>query len=408
MDNNLELLKSINDKYANFESKTLPLCAAENAMSDFSKLPLASSIQEKYIMGGTLSLQVDHNFMESGILFEYYQLLTKLGKELYGANYTDGRTLTGMNALTTVLMSAFKIGDKVLLSSEDVGGHGSIPLICKRLGLDYDFLPYDFEAFDFDYDQINEMLKKEKISGIVIGLSDIQYTPQIEKIDLQNTILVYDATQTLGLIAYNPKANPLLTMPEENKILLLGATHKTIPGPSCGLIMARNISFAEEIDSKINPVYIRNVQMHQLLSLIYTLVEFQVYGKQYIEKIIDNTKTLSKLIEPNFNLIKKEDTYSLTHQIHFYLDPGKIDNFYQNASFHSVTLNKRTKKIYNYSGVRIGTQEITRYGYEADDLRLVSEVLNLLQENQTKLVNKRISDILRILTEKKTVNYCFR
>lgn len=405
---NLEILKTLNKQYEVYEKNTLPLCAAENVMSDFSKLPLSSSIQERYIMGGTLNLQVDHNFMESKLLFEYYELLSKIGKELYGANYTDGRTLTGMNSLTTILMSAFDSGQTVLISSDNVGGHGSIPSICKRLGLNYDFLPFDYNNLDFKYDEINIRLKKEKIAGIIIGLSDVQIPPKIEKLELNDTILIYDATQTLGLIAFDKTQNPLFTMPEENKIILLGATHKTLPGPSCGLIMAKNISFAKEIDTKINPVYIRNIQMHQILSLIYTLIEFQEYGQSYMNQILKNTKTLTKLLEPNFEIIKKGNCYSQTHQIHLYLEPDEINNFYNNATFHSVTLNKREKKIYKNSGIRLGTQEITRYGYTNDDLGSVAKVLELLKFKQNDSTDQEINTILKKLVLKRDIHYCFK
>lgn len=405
---NLEILKLLNKRYETFNKNTLPLCAAENVMSDFSKLPLSSSIQERYIMGGTLNLQIKQNFMESKLLFEYYELLSKIGKELYGAEYTDGRTLTGMNSLTTILMSAFDAGQKVLISSDNVGGHGSIPYICQRLGLDYEYLPFDYENLDFKYQEINLRIEKEKIAGIIIGLSDIQIPPKIEKLKLNDTILIYDATQTLGLIAFDKSQNPLLTMPEENKIILLGATHKTIPGPSCGLIMAKNLSFAKEIDTKINPIYIRNIQMHQILSLIYTLIEFQKYGQSYMKQILKNTKNLTKLLENNFEIIKKKNFYSQTHQIHLYLEPAQIDNFYSNATFHSVTLNKREKKIYKNSGIRLGTQEITRYGYTDDDLSNVAKVLELLRFEQNHSIDEEINDIMKKLVAKKEIHYCFK
>ncbi|EBF5746980.1 hydoxy methyltransferase, partial [Listeria monocytogenes] len=392
---NLKILEQLNQKYETYNKSTLPLCAAENVMSDFSKLPLSSSMQERYIMGGILDLQKEDNFMESTLLYEYYQLLSKLGKELYGANYTDGRTLTGMNALTTLLMSAFKVGDKVLISSNDVGGHGSIPIICNRLGLKYEYLPYNYEEFDFDYRKINQIIKSEQIAGIIIGLSDVLYPPKIQQLELQDTILIYDATQTLGLIAFDPKQNPLLSMPADNKIILLGATHKTIPGPSCGLIMAKNISFAQEIDRKINPDYIRNIQMHQILSLIYTLIEFQVHGKEYMKQMIKNTETLTTMLEPNFNILKKGNCYSQTHQIHFHIEDEDLDTFYKNATFHSVTLNKRNKKIYKNSGIRIGTQEITRYGYGENELSQIANVLNLLKIKQNPNADKEINIILQ-------------
>ena len=39
---------------SNQENKLLPLCAAENVASPFSKIPLDTFLQEKYIMGGVM------------------------------------------------------------------------------------------------------------------------------------------------------------------------------------------------------------------------------------------------------------------------------------------------------------------------------------------------------------------
>lgn len=39
------------------ENKLLPLCAAENIVSPFSKIPLDTFLQEKYIMGGVLNIK---------------------------------------------------------------------------------------------------------------------------------------------------------------------------------------------------------------------------------------------------------------------------------------------------------------------------------------------------------------
>ena len=45
------------------ENKLLPLCAAENVISPFSKIPLDTFLQEKYIMGGVINYQQDSNFV---------------------------------------------------------------------------------------------------------------------------------------------------------------------------------------------------------------------------------------------------------------------------------------------------------------------------------------------------------
>ena len=52
------------------EDKMLPLCAAENVMSPFSKIPLDTFLQEKYIMGGVLQYQNHSNFVGSEKLYK--------------------------------------------------------------------------------------------------------------------------------------------------------------------------------------------------------------------------------------------------------------------------------------------------------------------------------------------------
>ena len=45
------------------ENKLLPLCAAENVLSPFSKIPLDTFLQEKYIMGMKVILLVAKNYI---------------------------------------------------------------------------------------------------------------------------------------------------------------------------------------------------------------------------------------------------------------------------------------------------------------------------------------------------------
>ena len=132
------------------ENKMLPLCAAENIVSPFSKIPLDTFLQEKYIMGGTISYQDNNNFIGSKKLFQLYNLLNLQCKKLFGCQYSDARTLSGVNAVTTLLMSLFSSGDTIFISSEECGGHGSMPKICHRLGIRTIELPYDFNNYDFD------------------------------------------------------------------------------------------------------------------------------------------------------------------------------------------------------------------------------------------------------------------
>lgn len=124
-------------------------------------------------------------------IIQIYELLTRQCNKLYGCKYADARTLSGVNAVMTLLMSLFSSGDTILISSEECGGHGSMPKICHRLGINTIEIPYNYDIYDFDYEETNKLLKTQKIDGILICLSDIITMPQLKKFDLpQECVLI--------------------------------------------------------------------------------------------------------------------------------------------------------------------------------------------------------------------------
>lgn len=389
------------------ENKLLPLCAAENVLSPFSKIPLDTFLQEKYIMGGVMNYQNESNFVGSKKLYKLYELLSLQCNNLYGCKYTDARTLSGVNAVMTLLMSLFSAGDTILISSEDCGGHGSMPKICHRLGINTIELPYNYDTYDFNYEEINKLLRTQRINGILVCLSDIIIMPQLKKINLpENCILIFDATQILGLIATNNIENPLYWFSDEQKFILMGATHKTLPGPTCGLIMTNNLKLARQFDTLINPDYLRNSQLHHILSLILTLMELEIYGKQYSFSIINNANILAKALDIyQFNIIQVPPKYTYTHQIFISMPQNKAEMFYNKCLDYGVSINFRNKKIYRTCGLRIGTQEISRYGWNEKEMFIIAEILRDIRDNVH--LSQDISQKINTLSANKKIFYTF-
>ena len=400
-----EDLVSLCTELSTQENKLLPLCAAENVVSPFSKIPLDTFLQEKYIMGGVINYQEESNFVGSKKLYKIYELLTRQCNKLYGCKYADARTLSGVNAVMTLLMSLFSSGDTILISSEECGGHGSMPKICHRLGINTIEMPYNFDIYDFNYEEINEILRTQKIDGILICLSDIVIIPQLNKIDLpENCVLIFDATQILGLIAAKCIENPLQWFTDKQKFILMGATHKTLPGPTCGLIMTNNLELAHQFDTLINPDYLRNSQLHHIFSLILTLMELETYGQQYCSLIINNANVLAKaLVKYDFNIIKVPPKYTYTHQLFISMPENDAEKFYNKCLDYGVSINLRNKQLYKTCGLRIGTQEISRYGWSAAEMFIIAEILRDIRDNER--FSQDISQKINILSANKKICY---
>ena len=189
------------------------------------------------------------------------------------------------------------------------------------------------------------------------------------------------------------------------KIVLFGGTHKTIPGPTHGIIMTNNKAIGNIIESTISPKYIRNTQMNQVISLLFALTEFKEYGAEYTQSIIENANLLAHELEKqSFVIAKRGDVYSKTHQIFIKCSKKQMDTIYKNAIISNVTLNKKERKLFGGFGIRLGVQEITRYNWDKNAIKEISKIIFLL--SQEPLQNSECNEIIKKLPDK-TIRYTF-
>ena len=174
---------SIMNDFTEFRNSDIPLCAAENIISDFSKKPLTMGLQERYILGGYLDYDINNNMIGSEKVLPLYHLLNKQCNKIFGSNYCDSRSLSGMNGMINILLALTKAGDTILLSSPDCGGHASLPNIIYRLGVKIIYAPFDYSKYDYDYDKINVILKTNKIDFVLLAPSDLITVPKFDLID---------------------------------------------------------------------------------------------------------------------------------------------------------------------------------------------------------------------------------
>ena len=60
-------------------------------------------------------------------------------------------------------MSLLKNTDSVLITTPDQGGHASIPIILDKLGINYEAMPYDYDNYQIDYKELNNLCKNRSI-----------------------------------------------------------------------------------------------------------------------------------------------------------------------------------------------------------------------------------------------------
>ena len=398
----IQELVNLTESFESFYHMSLPLCAAENVVSDFVNMPLSMGFQERYIVGNTYSYSESDNFIGSTYLLPFYQMISEQCRKIFHAQYTDARTLTGMNCLMMVLTSLTKMGDKLLILGPSAGGHASVRPIAERLGLKVDEIPFDFENQDIDYALLNERLEQEEVKFILLAPSDIIRPFDIKKLNIVNTTVLYDVSQMLGLMGAGLIDNPLDI---HDNIVIFGGTHKTFPGPACGLILTNNQELHNKLEKTINPIYIRHTQMHQKVSLLFALVEFEVFGKVYEERIVELSNKLGEELDKvGFNVGKFDGKYSCTHEVFIYTDEATMNRIYNNASLFGITLNKKKKALFNGYGIRLGTQEIARYAWPVSSMRIVAQIIYEISLEEVDY--NKVRTLLESLPDKR-IQYTF-
>lgn len=401
-DDIIQELVNLTESFESYYDMSLPLCAAENVVSDFANMPLSMGFQERYIVGNTYSYSDADNFIGSTYLLPFYKMISEQCNKIFGSKYADARTLTGMNCLMMVLTSLSKQGDHIMILGSSAGGHASVKPIAERLGLFVEEVPYDFEAQDIDYAALNKKIKDGQVDFVLLAPSDIIKPFDIEKLNIGNTTLLYDVSQMYGLIAAKLIANPLDII---DNVVIFGGTHKTLPGPASGLILTNNKALHEKMEKTINPIYIRHTQMHQKVSLLFTLIEFEIYGRAYEERIVELSNALGKALEDlGFDVGKIDGGYSKTHEVFIYTDEEMMNRIYDNSTLFGITLNKKKKKLFKGFGIRLGTQEIARYAWPASSMKQVAKIIYEISKEE--MDDAKVRSLLAGLPDKK-IQYTF-
>lgn len=398
----LDKVYALSKDFKEYHDRALPLCAAENIISPFANLPLAFGFQERYIMNNTYSFNMDDNFIGCEKLFPYYQMISDSCERIFGAKYTDPRPFTGMQTLDMITKTICKPGDKMMILDKEQGGHASVKPVVERLGVKVYSAPYNQDEYDLDYEAANKMIKDEGIGYVLLAPSDLIKPLDVEKIDTSNCVLLWDCSQLLGLIAAGLCPNPLRTM---KNIVMFGGTHKTFPGPASGLIMTNEKYLHDMMEKSINPKYLRNSQMHQKISLLFSLLEFEEYGDKYMSHMVHCSNYLGqKLRDYGFDIADWHGQISSTHQVFIRCSKEEMDLIYENAYKCEVTLNKKHKDLFLGYGIRLGTQEIARYDWNDETLDKVAYIVKELANPQINV--KTVLEMVHSLPEK-IVHYTF-
>ncbi len=361
------------------------LIASENVMSPLAEAAYFTDMMHRYAEGKPGKRYYQGNIFTDQI----EKLVMDLMSKLLNVEYVEPRPISGTIANAVVFRNFASPGDKALIAPVQAGAHVSHTRFgtLGALGIEQIELPFDMENWNIDVDKAVKMIREVKPKFVTLGASVYLFPhPTKEIADAAHEVgakVMHDVAHVLGLIAGKVWPNPI----HEGADVATSSTHKTFPGPQGGLIFTNDKAVYKAVSKTVFPWFVSNHHLHRLPALAVTTLEMMEFGEEYARQIVRNAKAFAvALAEEGFKIPTEHLGFTQSHAFVVDVRPqgggAKAAKLLEDAN---IILNKNLlpwdppEAVKDPSGLRIGVQEMTRFGMKEDDFkelaRLIREVL---------------------------------
>ncbi len=391
--------------------ESLPMIASENLMSPLAKEMMISDFHDRYAEG-----LPGKRYYQGNIYVDKVELkCLELAKKIFKAQFADVRPTSGTVANLAVLFALTQPGDLISTPDLSCGAHiSTAPFGAVGVrGLNSVHYPWDFKDMNLDVDATKKMLLKERPKVAQFGLSVFLFPTPIKELEdeLQEVgcPVWYDAAHVLGLIAGGKFQDPL----REGVDVISASTHKTFPGPNHGILLGDKVT--EDIEKKLQKAAFPGVtsshHLHAMAALAVTFAEFEIYGRQYAGQIIKNAKALGgALYEMGIDVLCPHLGFTESHTLA--VNVSKFGGGAQCAADlekANIITNKNMlpgdESAVRPSGIRLGTQELTRLGMKQGEMEEVARLIWRVVSKKEKPEEVK-KDVIELKKEFTKVQYC--
>ena len=311
--------------------------------------------------------------------------VAELAREMFQASEVELRAISGHVAGLAVISGICRPGDTVLELAGSDGGHrlAEKAVLSPLIELEVLPIPFDPVRYDIDTDAACRLIEKKKPRLVILGASNFLFPHPVKEIAeclsrSPDTVLAYDASHVLGLIACGEFQNPL----EEGAHVMFGSTHKTLPGPQGGLILSNNETLMDAISTSVYPGTVTNHHPARMPALAMVLLEMRA-NPQYAQKVISNAQALGRrLHERGVPMVGAERGFTRSHTVLAMVSDigtgSAVAAVLEEADI--VTSYTSLPSELGVEGIRLGTAEVTRRGAEEDDMSDGADIIASLLE----------------------------
>ena len=389
----------------------IPMIASENLMSPLAKEMLISDFADRYAEG-----LPGKRYYQGNIYVDKVELKAiELAKDLFKADFADVRPISGTVANMAVLFAFAQPGDTITTCALAQGAHISTQKFGAfgQRSVNSVQYPFNVEDMNLDVDGTIKLLKEVKPKVAQFGLSVFLFPPPLKELeDTFNEIgcLVWeDCAHVLGLIAGGQFHDPL----REGVNIISSSTHKTFPGPNHGMLLGANLTDEQEkaLQKAVFPGVTSSHHLHAMASLAITLAEMKVYAKDYAAQAVKNSQALGQaLYELGVPVLCPDLGFTKSHAIAVDVAQfGGGKDIAQKLEDANIICNKNMlpwdESAVRPSGLRLGSQEMTRIGMKESDMKEVAELIARVCKGEDPAKVKE--DVKAFKKNFLSVKYCF-
>jgi aminomethyltransferase len=252
------------------------------------------------------------------------------------------------------------------------------PLMERAAAIEFPVLEED--PYQIDLDETKELLELHKPELIVLGKSMMIYREPVKELARMisgmhpKPIILYDMAHVLGL------AGPYYQEPfEEGADIVTSSTHKTFFGSQRGII-ASNMSGGTEYEDlwetilrRVFPGSVSNHHLGTLLGLLMAAYEMNAFKSEYQKAVTSNAKAFARALKDRGMTAEGNPAlgYTETHQVIVRVGYGKGPGMAHRLEENNILVNYQgapdDEGFTAASCLRMGVQEMTRFGMKADD-----------------------------------------
>jgi glycine hydroxymethyltransferase len=370
----------------------IDLVASNSMISSFARFALGSMLSNSYCIG-TPGRRLYGGCSYIDMVEED---VMRLAKELFKTKFAMTQFLSGMQANIGAYNTLLEPGDKVVSAPAKHGGHYSHNTAGPLRFYSNDILsvPFNPETYNIDLEGLAQMFDAERPQLLVVGWSEFPFAHPLYELrslcDAFNVKLMYDMSHVAGLIAggeFQPEAGQLADV-------VTSSTGKSLHAPDHGMLLYNESTLDDGIHDALMPLLTSNTHPHELAALGVVFAEMKEFGPAYAKQVIANSKALGAALKARgvkalYGDLGFSDSHTLLIE---YPHANSAVALLDEAGISANTCPLPWDTAESVTGLRIGTQVVTRRGMKQEQMELIADAIArvLLEADNPRQVQRDI------------------